>query len=64
MEGQSNPSFVPNEMKTNMPLSDDPSQEENLLQKYHERIEKLLQQDGMNKFCTDAGFLTTVEVGQ
>ena len=30
----------------------------------HERIEKLSQQDRVSKFCTDAGFLTTVEVGQ
>ena len=29
-----------------------------------ERIEKLSQQDSVSKFCTDAGFLTTVEVGQ
>ena len=28
------------------------------------RIEKLLQQDRLSKFCTDAGFLITVEVGQ
>ena len=27
-------------------------------------IEKLSQQDRVSKFCTDAGFLTTVEVGQ
>ena len=27
-------------------------------------FEKLSQQDGLSKFCTDAGFLTTVEVGQ
>ena len=29
-----------------------------------ERIEKLSQQDRVSKFCADAGFLTTVEVGQ
>ena len=34
------------------------------LQRYRERIEKLSQQDRVSKFCTDAGFLTTVEVGQ
>ena len=39
-------------------------QEEDLLQKYQERVEKLSQQDCVIKFCTDAGFLTTVEVGQ
>ena len=63
--GQSNPLFVPSVMKTHIPLTDDPAQqEEDLLQKYHERIEKLSQQDRLSKFCTDAGFLTTVEVGQ
>ena len=35
-----------------------------LLQRYGERIEKFSQQDKLSKFCTDAGFLTTVEVGQ
>ena len=64
MEGQSNPLFVPSVIKTNIPLTDDPAQEEDLLRKYRERIEKLSQQDRVNKFCTDAGFLTTVEVGQ
>ena len=34
------------------------------MQRYRERIEKLSQQDRVSKFCTDAGFLTTVEVGQ
>ena len=34
------------------------------LQRYQERIEKLSQQDRVSKFCTDAGFLTTVEIGQ
>ena len=32
--------------------------------RYLERTEKLSQQDRVSKFCTDAGFLTTVEVGQ
>ena len=62
--GQSNPLFVPSVMKTHIPLTDDPAQEEDLLQRYHERIEKLSQHDRVIKFCTDAGFLTTVEVGQ
>ena len=39
-------------------------QEEDILQRYQERIEKLSQQDRVIKFCTDAGFPTTVEVGQ
>ena len=65
VEGQSNPLFVPIVMKTHIPLTDDPAQEEeDSLQRYRERIEKLSQQDRMSKFCTDAGFLTTVEVGQ
>ena len=64
MAGQSNPLFVPSVMKTHIPLTVDPAQEEDLLQRYQERIEKLSQQDRVSKFCTDAGFLTTVEVGQ
>ena len=35
-----------------------------LLQQYGERIVKLSQQDKLSKFCTDAGFLTVVEIGQ
>ena len=35
-----------------------------LTKRYGERIEKLSQQDRLSKCCTDAGFLTTVEVGQ
>ena len=61
--GQSHPLFVPSVMKTHIPLTDDPAQED-LLQKYQERIGKLSQQDKLSKFCTDAGFLNTVEVGQ
>ena len=55
VEGQSNPSFVPSVMKTHIHLTDDPAQEEDLLQRYRERIEKLSQQDRVSKFCTDAG---------
>ena len=63
---QSRPLFVPSVMKTHThtPSTDDPAQEEDLLQRYQERVEKLSQQDRVIKFCTDAGFLTTVEVGQ
>ena len=44
--GQSNPLFVPSVMKTHIPLTDDPAQpEEDLLQRYKERIEKISQQD-------------------
>ena len=42
-------------MKTHIPLTDDPTQEEDLLQRYQERIEKLSQQDRVILFCTDAG---------
>ena len=60
-----NPPFVPSVMKTHIPLTDDPAQqEEDLLQRFTERIEKLSQQNRVSKFCVDAGFLTTVEVGQ
>ena len=38
--------------------------EEDLSQRYQERVEKLSQQDRLSKICTDAGFLTTFEVGQ
>ena len=56
---------VPSVIKRNVPLNnDDPAQKEFLLQRYGERIEKLSQQDRVSKFCTDAGFLTTVDVGQ
>ena len=43
--------------------TDDLAQED-LLQKYQERVERLSQQNRVIKFCTDAGFLTTVDVGQ
>ena len=39
-------------------------EQENSLQKYQERVERLPQQNRVIKNCTDAGFLTTVEVGQ
>ena len=62
--GQSDPLFVPTSvMKTPILLTDDPAQED-LLQKYQERVDKLSQQNRVIKFCTDAGFLTTVDVGQ
>ena len=66
MAGQSDPLFVPisSLMKTLTPSTDDPAQEEDLLRRYRERVEKLSQQDRVIEFCTDAGFLTTVDVGQ
>ena len=63
--GQSSSSFVPSVIKTEVPLDcDDLARKDLLLQQYWERMEKLSQQDKWSKFCTDAGFLTTVEVGQ
>ena len=50
-------------MKTPTSLTDDLEQED-LLQKYQERVDKLSQQNRVIKFCTDAGFLTTVDAGQ
>ena len=64
MEEQSNPSFERSVIKTNLPLNDDLAQEEYLWQRYRKRIGKLSQQDRLSKFCTDAGFLNVVEIGQ
>ena len=50
-------------MKTPTPSTEDPAQED-LLPKYQERVERLSQQNRVIKICTDAGFLTTVEIGQ
>ena len=58
------PLFVPSVIKTHIHLTDDPAQEEDLLRRDRERIEKLSQQDRVSKFCIDAGFPTTVEVRQ
>ena len=64
LAGQSDPLFVPSVMKTHALLNDDLAQEEDLLQRYQERVERFSRQDSVIKICTDAGFLTTVEVGQ
>ena len=65
MAGQSDPYFAPADllMMTPTPSIEIPAQE-NLLQKYQERVKRLPQQNRVNKFCIDAGFLTTVDVGQ
>ena len=64
LAGQSDPLFVPTSvMKTSTPSTDDPAQED-LLQKYQERVDKLSQQNRVIKICTDAVFLTKVDVGQ
>ena len=44
LAGQSDPLFVPSVMKTHTLLTDDLVQEEDLLQKYQERVERLSQQ--------------------
>ena len=63
--GQSSSSFVSSVIKTDVPLeSDHRAHKDLLLQKHGERIEKLSQQDKLNKFCMDAGFLNVVEIGQ
>ena len=63
--GQSNSSFVPSVIKTEVPLDcDDLARKDPLLQQCGERIEKLSRQDKLSKFCMDAGFLNVVEVGQ
>ena len=61
---QSDPLFVPTSvMKTLTPSTDDLAQEEDLLQKYQERVDKLSQQNRVINFCSDTGFLTTIDVG-
>ena len=58
-------SIVLSAIKTEVPLdSDDPANQDLLLQQYGERIERLSQQDKLSKFCMDAGFLSVVENGQ
>ena len=53
------------EIKTEVSLeSDDPANQNFLLQQCGERIEKLSQQEKLSKFCMDAGFLSVVENGQ
>ena len=45
------------------PSTNDLAQED-FLQNYKERVERLSQQSRLIRICTDAGFLTTVGVGQ
>ena len=65
LAGQSDPLFEPASllMTTPTPSTEVPAQED-FLQKYKERVERLSQQNRVIKICSDAGFLTTVEVGQ
>ena len=63
--GQSSSSIVFSAIKTEVTLdSDDPANQNFLLQQYEERIEKVSQQDKLSKVCMDAGFLSVVENGQ
>ena len=63
--GQSSSSLVLSAIKTEVLLdSDDPANQNFLLQQYEERIEKLSQQDKLSKFWMDVGFLCIVEIGQ
>ena len=65
MADQSDPLFAQTVFFVTTPLlSIETLAQENLLQKYQERVERLSQQDRVIKICTDAGFLKTVEVGQ
>ena len=58
-------SIVLSEIKAEVPLENDiPSHQNLLLQRYEERIERLSQTDEVSEFYMDAGFLTTVEIGQ
>ena len=62
---QASSSFVSSVIKKNVPLNNDDHAHIDLIsQRYRERIEKLPQQHRMRKFCTDARFLTTIEIGQ
>ena len=62
---ESSSSLVLSVIKTETSLDcDDMANKDLLLQQYGERIEKLSQQDKLSNFCTDAGFLNVVEIGQ
>ena len=65
LAGQSVPLFDPASLLMTTPiLSTEVPAQEDILQKNKERAERLSQQKRVIKICTDAGFLTTVEVGQ
>ena len=65
LAGQFDPLFEPASLLITTPtLSTEVLAQEDLLQKYQERVERLSQQNRVIKICADAGFLTTVEVGQ
>ena len=65
LAGQLDPLFEPAKLLIMTPRpSIEILAQENLLQNYKERVERLSQQDRVMKICIDAGFLKTVEVGQ
>ena len=65
LAGQSDPLFKPASLLTNTPTpSTEVPTQEDILNKYKERVERLSQQNRVIKICIDAGFLTTVEVLQ
>ena len=65
LAGQTDPLFQPAKLLITTPThSIEIPAQENLLQQYKERVERLSQQDRVMKICTDAGFLKTVEAGQ
>ena len=65
LAGQSDLLSVPTNLLMTTPTpSTEVLAQEDPLQKYQERVDKLSQQNRVMKICTDAGFLTTVEVGQ
>ena len=58
-------SIVLSEIKAKVPLQNEfPSHHNVLLQQYEERIKLLSQESKVSKFCMDAGFVHSVEVGQ
>ena len=65
LAGQSDPLLEPANLLITTPTrSIEVLAQENILHKCKERVERLPQQDCVIKICTDAEFLTTVEVGQ
>ena len=65
LAGQSDPLFESARLLiTTLTLSIEIPAQEDLLQKYKERVVRLSQQDRVIKICSDAGCVKTVEVGQ
>ena len=65
LAGQSNPLFEPASLLMTTPTpSTEILAQEDLFQKYKERVERLSQQNRLIKICTDAGFLTVDGIGQ